>query len=291
MRKHSSVLNQSSMSVDNRFPGGLCSTSHSRPRRSRAFTLIELLVVIAIIAILAAMLLPVLAKAKAKALKVQCLNNEHQLLLAVNIYATDSKDKLPPLSPPGGANWAWDVPWNAAEMMLTSVAGQKKVFFCPGTAPRFTDWDNFENPAPGMNLWDFGRTTPLQNGFHISGYLFAFSGSLSKLVITNQNTTILSEPVKLSTLPGAPTLPAQPNTDRVLLADATISTPANGTYAQRYSYNYTDVAGGFVKHHLSPHLRGKFPEGGNLGFKDGHADWRKFDQMDQRATGGQSFWW
>jgi hypothetical protein len=161
----------------------------------------------------------------------------------------------------------------------------KKTFYCPSTSPQYDDNLDYLNPTP-HSLWFFqnGVDTPTAGNFNIIGYAMAFSGPLSKLFVTNQNSTINNETI---TMTSGDTLMVS-TSDRILMADCIISqnnTPDNPG-------SFSDIAGGFWKHHVSAHLKGTSPTGGNAGFKDGHVIWRKFQGMQERATGTSiGFWW
>ncbi len=215
-----------------------------------AFTLIELLVVVAVIGILGGLLLPALVAGKEKARRVACRSNLRQMLIAVQLYADDHQQQIPP-GPSNQGDYPPMVSTNTWRLFI-SYGGHKKIIGCPGL------------PTP----------------FSVGGYSFPPYG-----YVLGFNYLGGRDPAVWAGVPAAKSWisPRKATESGLLplLTDLNVWSPEPQSVASHGKYGVI-LEGGTDA--TNPNSGGKTSRelgaaGGNLGALDGSAVWRRIEQM------------
>lgn len=262
------------------------SVTSPRSQQLRGFTLIELLVVIAIIAILAGMLLPALAKAKAKAKGTACLNNLKQWGVASSLYAADFDDRLP-------YAWAQGALPSTAEPYYSATSGGSLMSpymgvpsYCVGypTPPAgrpqgLPGNSTYDCPAQFRDLPNYHATVVYEVGStkYVANQRFRLNPYLGQQGI-GANIVPLTRPVRLALVqaPSDKVFSYESSNVRVgnsfMVHYAYSTTP--GTFTSLAAFNGGDPsdANNYTPHYYSPNI-GTIHDGKTtIVFMDGHVE-------------------
>jgi prepilin-type N-terminal cleavage/methylation domain-containing protein/prepilin-type processing-associated H-X9-DG protein len=252
------------------------------------FTLIELLVVIAIIGILAALLLPVLHRTRERASKTPCLSNLHQCMVALQSYAGDNHDFYPlapnpnvseignPESAEAGTD-LWDVPNGMAHRIMNELGKNRLVMYCPST----TTSKDVRNPDTIDYCWNFDSAPP-----HTSDGRYKSTGYYWMIA---RNDGLHPDRPSMNPNPNRPRMLVSKTTTIVtnldvsateMIVDITVSDGRDRNTSGFLNIRTTTPKNILPYGYASAHLEKGRPTGGNIVFHDGHAELRKFKDMD-----------
>jgi prepilin-type N-terminal cleavage/methylation domain-containing protein len=228
------------------------------------FTLIELLVVIAIIAIL----LPALSTAKEKAKRTNCVSNQKQIGLGLQMYADDNSNLLPERSntDPSQGSAIWDLSQNMADN-LVRAGSSRKIVYCPGGFTSVRDSDYWWNYSSGHRVTSYQWIISRDGTQNYPTRIVAPPGGTGGLA---QKGFIVKMGVVFTNF----YTPA----DTELVTDVVVSEGAGATtdkFAGVYTVNPAELPKGFN----SSHMGSSRPAGGNILFMDQHIGWRRFQTM------------
>jgi prepilin-type N-terminal cleavage/methylation domain-containing protein/prepilin-type processing-associated H-X9-DG protein len=271
--------------------------------KSNGFTLIELLVVIAIIAILAALLLPVLAKAKLRAMEAGCLNNLKQWGLAQSMYVDDNNEIFPwpkydPTSEFNSAdedNPTWtDIYSYYQTVHIGNDAWFNALPSYVGSFPMYK-WALSVNRGEFVNLTDFGQTIfvcPLAKAQGISpldenpnhGYMEAgqrplFDYGMNSKATANESISFPAD------LPCKTAMVKNPSAFVLFsdVRDISTETPYYASGGDIYpNGNSVDLA---TPQSYTTRFSSRHSQGGNITFSDGHTAFYKYSYVVADGTG------